>query len=301
MTRRLMVTGGSGFVAGSVIAQADRQWEVHALDLKDAPIRRSGLVWHAFDLLDHERLQGVFGEVRPDAVIHTAALADIDYCQEHKELAEQVNVGVTRKLVDLCRRAGTRLILLSTDTVFDGQKGYYNETDAPGPLNHYAATKVAAEGVVSATAENWVITRLSLVMGLPVLGIGNSFLARMVAAMNEGKQVGMPDEEIRSPIDVITLGRALLELAGGEYQGILHLAGNTVLNRFEMAQRIAERLGYSRDLIVVKNPSATPGRAPRPRDASLNNSKAREMLRAPMRTLDEGIDLIVSAKGGLVG
>src|SRR5262249_48354540 len=98
---------------------------------------------------------------------------------------------------------------------------------------------------------------------------------------------------IRTPIDVITLGRALLELAANDLTGILHLAGNTRLNRYEMAIQIAERLGFPQDLVKPTNSNAMPNRAPRPNDASLNNSKAKHALRTPMLSLSEGLDLIL--------
>ncbi len=298
MKKRLMVTGGSGFVAGSVIQQAGDEWEVHALSGKDAPTQRHDLVWHKLDLLDDRQLRRVFAEAKPDVVVHAAAIADIDFCESHKEVAVQVNVEVTRRLAHLCRGAGVRMVHLSTDTVFDGEKGNYSETDAPGPVNYYAETKVAAEAIVSEMAGSRVIARLALVMGLPMLGAGNSFLPRLIAALERGDGVGMSTEEIRTPIDVVTLGRALLELAGNDVQGYIHLAGNDVLTRFAMAQRIAARLGYPTNLIVAKDAGATPGRAPRPRDVSLNNAKARSTLKTPMRGLDEGLELVLAAKRG---
>src|SRR6185503_17210535 len=130
--------------------------------------------------------------------------------------------------------------------------------------------------------KDWVIARLALVMGLPVFDGGNSFLPRLIASLREGRAFGAPDNEIRTPIDVVTLARALLELAAGDVQGVFHLAGNDALNRFELAGRIAEKRGYPRSLIAVQNADASPDRAPRPRDVSLENTKARTTLRTPM-------------------
>lgn len=294
MKRRLIVTGSDGFVAGSVLGQAGEVWDVHALALVSVPYRHPGLTWHLFDLRDTDWLRAAFREAKPNAVIHAAAMADIDYCQEHQDVAEAVNVGVTREVARLCREHDAKMIMLSTDTVFDGKKGMYREEDLPGPLNFYAETKVRAEQIVAEEGGKAVITRLSLVVGLPVIGAGNSFLAKMITSLEAGKEAGFPDEEIRTPIDVITLGRALLELAKNDYVGFMHLSGMDRLTRFAMAQRIADRLGFSRDLVIVKNPSAIPGRAPRPRDVSLDNTKARATLKTPMCTLDEGLDLVLA-------
>ncbi|OQB40100.1 MAG: dTDP-4-dehydrorhamnose reductase [Candidatus Hydrogenedentes bacterium ADurb.Bin179] len=296
MSKRLLLTGYGGFVAGSIVRQARRDWEVHALSLTEAPSRSDGFTSYQFDLRNAEQLRRVFDAARPDAVIHTAALADIDYCESHPEDAFEINAGVTASLASFCREADTRMILCSTDSVFDGVKGRYTEEDAPNPVNIYAETKVRAERALLETVDKGLVTRLSLVMGLPVLGAGNSFLAKMQNALEAGREVLFPKNEIRTPVDILTLGRTLLELAAAEFTGIVHLAGNTHLNRYEMACRIAERLGFSTDLVVPTDSNAMAGRAKRPNDASLDNSKARSLLKTPMCNLDEALDLIFQLK-----
>ncbi len=291
--QKLLVTGANGFVAGSVIAQAASSCQVHALSRGTPLAQRPNLQWHVCESLGVGPLTQVFRELKPDVVIHTAALADIDFCQANPAAAREVNVEFTRTLANLCTGSRARLVFCSTDTIFDGERAPYQETDAPGPVNFYAETKVAAEQIVSALSAQAVIARLSLVVGLPVLGAGNSFLSRMIAAFQEGRTVGVPAHEIRTPVDVITLGRALLELAADNHHGIFHLAGSERLNRFEMAQRIARRFGFSDKLVTAQPPTVTPGRAPRPRDVSLANGKACATLKTPMRAFDEALSLIM--------
>ena len=298
MARKLMVTGYGGFVAGSVVWQALRtgDWDVYALSLIEAPEERERFHCIQFDLCDSARLEEVLAEVRPDAVVHTAAFADIDYCQNNRADAKRVNVSVTRELARFCGDCETKMILCSTDTVFDGRKGMYTEEDEPHAVNFYAETKIKAERIVRETVAKGVVTRLSLVMGLPVLGAGNSFLAKTFDAWKNGQQTKFPANEIRTPVDVITIGRAFLEIAAGDFTGTLHLAGSTRINRYEMACQIAERLGYPRDLVVATDSNAMEGRAPRPNDASLDNAKARRVLKTPMQTLMSGLDLVLDIK-----
>lgn len=298
MARKLMVTGYGGFVAGSVVWQALRsgEWDVYALTLIEPPDERPGFHCLQFDLCDTAELSDVFAHAKPDAVIHTAALADIDYCQNNQAAAECVNVGATRDLARLCAEHGVKMILCSTDTVFDGNKGMYTEDDTPHAVNFYAETKIRAEQIVRETVPNGVVARLSLVMGLPVLGAGNSFLAKTFETWKKGESTKFPSNEIRTPVDVITVGRAFLEMAGSDFAGTIHLAGSTRINRYEMACEIAERLGYSRDLVIATDSNAMPGRAPRPNDASLDNSKAKRMLKTPMQTLMSGLDLVLQMK-----
>ena len=295
MKKKLLVTGFGGFVAGSVIAQAEDDWDVHAVDRVQIPVNQSAINYYTLDLLKKEELTRLFYKINPHVIIHTAAMADIDFCQNNKEIAEKVNVGITKTLTELCGTSDSKMILLSTDTVFDGEKGMYTEKDSPNPLNFYGETKVRAEKLV-ASLKNSVVCRLSLVMGLPVMGSGNSFLAKTIEKLKAGEGVKFPANEIRTPIDVITLGRALLELAGNDFIGTIHLAGNTRLNRFEMAQQIAETLGYDKNLIIATNSNAIEGRAPRPNDASLDNSLAKKILQTPMRSLTEGLELTMNFK-----
>jgi dTDP-4-dehydrorhamnose reductase len=98
---------------------------------------------------------------------------------------------------------------------------------------------------------------------------------------------------------VITLGRALLELAGNDWTGVIHLSGNDRMTRFEMMRRIAKNLGYDAGLVVAHDPESIPGRAPRPRDVSLSNIKARSVLKTPMAGLERGLELVLAAKEGL--
>jgi dTDP-4-dehydrorhamnose reductase len=290
---RLLVTGGHGFVAGSVIQQSASSWEAHVLSRNEPVLERPALHWHRFDPRDSARLAELFTQTRPDAVIHTAALADIDYCEAHPAEARVVNVELTRSLADLCAIHHAKFVFCSTDTIFDGEHAPYGENDPPGPLNCYARTKVEAERIVAHSGAEVVIARLALVLGLPVLGAGNSFLAKIAATLRAGRELNIPADEARSPVDVITAGRALLELAGDTHTGIFHLAGNESLSRFVMARRIATRLDFSPELVVDSPAAKAPGRAPRPRDVSLDNTRARTLLRTAMLDLDDALTLIL--------
>lgn len=295
MQTKLLITGAGGFVAGSVLAHAGKDWAVYAIDRIQFPDAPGNIHYYNLDLLDQNNLAKLFHQINPVAVIHTAALADIDFCQNNPALAEKINVGVTQSLADLCAANGAKMIVCSTDSVFDGRKGRYTEADSPNPVNFYAETKVKAEAIVSALP-NGVVARLALVLGLPVLGSGNSFLARTIEKLERGEPVRFPENEIRTPVDIITLGKSLVELAGNDFTGTIHLAGNTKINRFEMARQIAEKLGYSNELIVAVNSNALAGRAPRPNDASLDNRRAKKILITPMRSLLEGLELTLNFK-----
>lgn len=293
---KLLVTGFNGFVAGSVIVHAKGKWEIHGIGRSESPANEPGIFYYTLNMLEDRKLEELFHQIAPDAVIHTAAMANIDVCQKEQEMAEQVNVGITKTLARLCREAGAKMVFCSTDTVFDGIKGKYLETDKPNAVNFYAETKIKAEQIVLSASEKNVVARLSLVMGLPVMGKGNSFLSTTIEKLQEGIQIPFPANEIRTPVDVITLGSALVELAGIEFGGIIHLAGNTKLNRYQMGREIAGALGYPPELILSTDSNAMAGRAPRPNDASMDNSLAKKILKTPMQTLSDGLLLTLNFK-----
>jgi len=289
---KLLITGSSGFVAGSVITQARAEWVVHGISRSGLPVNPENVNYHLLDLLDSKKLARLFIKIKPDVVIHTAAIADIDFCQRNKSIAEAVNVNATKEVASLCKEADIKMIHCSTDTVFDGNKGYYVEDDLPNPVNFYAETKVKSEQIVLAASAKNIVARLALVVGLPVIGKGNSFLYDLIEKLKNREPVKFAQNEIRTPIDVITLGAALTELAGkNDFAGIIHLAGNTRIDRFSMAKQIAMTLNFSTEHISGTDSNSMPDRAPRPNDASMDNSKAKRILKTPMRSLAEGLAL----------
>jgi len=290
--KRIMITGAGGFVAGSVLVQARDRWETLAVTRTSRPaLEKIASRVVVRDITDRDLTRALLVEFRPDVVIHTAALADIDYCEGHPEEAFAVNTMATDTLAACCAEHGARLVYCSTDTVFDGRRGMYTESDRPGPVNIYARSKAEAEARVAARGGNTVIARLSLVLGIPLLGAGNAFLPGLLRRLRAGEKAPFPVNEIRTPVDVVTLGGALLEVAASDYQGFLHLAGNTRLSRYDMACQIARHLGYSDRLIEPVDSSTMPGRAPRPADVSLDNTLARSVLTTPMLALEDGLDL----------
>lgn len=297
MSFKLLLTGGAGFVGENIIQQSKPDWEIHVVDQREGEVKRNGLHWHVGDLLDRDALARIFAEIEPNVVVHTAAISDIDVCEANRELAEKVNVGVTDTIAGLCRKHGTKMIYFSTDSIFDGETGGYRETDPPTPLNAYARTKVSGERTVMQNAPYWVIVRPSLVMGLPVGEVGNSFLWKMIQSLKKGEQVAFPKAEIRTPVNVITLSRAVVELADRPISGHFHLSGNDSLSRFDMAVRICRKLGYPEELVTDKKPTIATGRAQRPANVSLSNQRASTILQTPMVGLESGLDLVLQNKG----
>jgi len=286
MPRRLLVTGGSGLVGGNVCFLASDGWEVLGTYRRNRP-SLPGIQWHHMELTNPKSVREALSELRPDVVVHTAAMADIDACEAQPDLAWKVNVLGTQNVSLAAASLGSRLVHLSTSNVFDGKRGNYTESDQTNPINRYAETKIAAEAEALSFPGN-VIIRTSIVLGFPKTD-GRSFLRKTVDSLRRGDRISLPVEEIRSPIDVWTLSRAILELAQGSYEGILHIAGTEFISRHRMGVKIAAKLGIAESRVVpVRKPP--PGRAPRPMNVTLNTAKARSILKTDLPDCDGAIE-----------
>jgi dTDP-4-dehydrorhamnose reductase len=282
MAGRLLVFGGGGFVGGNLCALAlGRGWEVH---IADATVRDAlrGAAWHALDITRGDAVRALVREVRPDAVVDLAAVADVDRAEREKELARAVNVEAARVIAAACAEARSRCIYFSSDAVFAGTAERYAEDDEPEPVNWYGRTKADGEQAVRAACPGAVVVRISLVLGFPVTD-GNSFLAGLAAKLAAGAAVTCPTEEIRTPIDVLTLCSCVLELCRPGFEGVIHLGSTDSVDRLTLTRRAAALLGASESLVTAQQPSQPqPGRAARHRRGVISVDKARRMLATPL-------------------
>ncbi len=280
------MTGGSGLVGGNLCALARDGWQVTGTYLSTRP-NLEGVDWREVDVGDAGAVGALMSEIRPDLVVHTAALADIDACERDPQTAWRSNVLGTANVAKEAERIGARLVHMSTSNVFDGEKGDYVESDPMAGTSVYSKTKIASE-VEALACRSTVIIRTSLVLGFPKT-TGRSFLSAAITTLREGRPLALPSYEMRSPIDVWTISSCMMELGEMTDIGIYHIAGIERLSRYEMGLKIADKVGCDRSLVIPVKDSV-PGRAPRPRDSSLNTSKARSTLRTGLPDCALAID-----------
>jgi len=292
---RLAVTGASGFVGGHIVHQALPKWEVHALCRTEPAMEHERFHWKNLPIDNPQRWNDWFEALRPDAVIHCAAIANIDTCEFDHALAESVNVHYTNTVAQAAKRVGAKVVFVSTDNVFDSSEDLVSEEDAVNPANYYGGTKVKSEQLVLEKDGQSIAARVCLVMGHSMFKDGNSFMAKMVPQLKKGNTIQVPDTETRTPIDVITVAQALVELAGNTFSGTIHLSGNDVVNRLELVRQIARKLGVDENLVEPFDPSGLENRGPRPASLLLSNKLAQEKLNTQMKTVDEALDLILES------
>jgi dTDP-4-dehydrorhamnose reductase len=246
--------------------------------VKTAPVcapgvRVVGLTRPELDLTDAAAVERRFRVDSPALVVHCAALSRSPDCQAHPELARKLNVEVTARLAELS--ASIPFVFFSTDLVFNGRVGNYDETAPVGPLSVYAQTKVAAEQIVLANPRHTVV-RTSLNGGVSLTG-DRGFNEQMENAWRAGKALSLFTDEFRCPIPALLTARAVWELVACHQPGLYHLAGGERLSRWQIGQLLAPRYPQLDPKIVPALAADYPG-APRSPDTSLNCAKIQPLL-----------------------
>ncbi len=293
--KKIMIFGGSGFVGGNLakIARA-KGWYVSIAD----SFYRPGVEdadWKTINIAEKDAVDRVIEDTKPDAVVNVAAVADIDKAELEKDLAWQVNVEGARHVAESCARRGIRHVFFSSDAVFDGKGHRYIEEDEPNPVNYYGYTKAEAEKAVLGAHPQAVVIRISLVLGFPVTG-GNSFLAGLASKLKAGQEILCPADEIRTPVDVITLSECVLELAENDFSGMLHIGATGSINRYELTKKLARRMGFDEGLVKPRVSQDKPNRAPRHKNGIISVSRAQRVLRTKLLSLDEGIERAIAER-----
>jgi dTDP-4-dehydrorhamnose reductase len=269
---RVLVTGASGQLGTYLLRELRGRADLIAWsgsrcgDLLGVPLL-------PVELADPAEVAAAFHAARPDVVIHCAALARIADCYRDPEWARRVNEAATAALAAECGRGGARLVFVSTDLVFDGERGRYREGDPPAPLSVYGRTKRDGEDAARA-APRAAVARLSLLYG-PSLNGRASFFDEQTAALRARRNVTLFTDEWRTPLDLATAARALAALAESDVTGLWHVGGPERLSRYEMGVRLAAALGADPSVIVAATRDAVPAPEPRPRDTSLDSSRWR--------------------------
>lgn len=286
---RLVLFGGGGFVGGNLARAALAQgWSVDIVDALELP-GVPGAAWHRADITDGAAVRALIAEIRPDAVVDLAAVADIDRAEREHELAWAVNVEAARVIASSCAQAGAHMLYFSSDAVFEGTAARYAEDDPLDPVNYYGRTKAEGEKAVRDAHPAAAILRISLALGFPVTA-GNSFLAGLEAGLKAGKEITAPRDEIRTPVDVFTLASCVLELARMRFAGVIHIGSTDSIDRATLTQKAAVLLGYP-DARIVTASATLPagGRAPRHRNGIIAVDKARGLLRTPLLTAEQAL------------
>ena len=281
----LLIIGARGFLGQHLARNAASAFQVFEADLPAAGWE--GLV---VDVTSAASIEAGFQQASPDVVALLAAISDIDTCENRPELAEEINVRAAARVVEACARTGARLVFTSSAAVFDGTRHGYRESDLPTPVSVYGRTKARAEELIRQALPSAIIFRLALVVGFAQDHGTNAMLNKLAEKLRAGESVSFPNFEYRNPIDAGTLAGFILELlrVPGS-SGIFHIGASESISRFDLGVKLAEKLGFARDLIKPQT-APLPGRAPRGLDHFLVTEKIRATCRTPVPSCDEVIE-----------
>ena len=247
---RVLIIGASGFI-GRYLARRlgeERGHEVTGTFLSHAP-PDDGNSWHRVEVTDAAGLEQVFRLARPDVVAHLAAVADVGTAERDPERATAINVTATSSIARLCELHGARLVFVSTEYVFDGQRGYYKENGPPNPTTQYGRTKREAEQEVSNLVSNWSLLRTSIVYGWPHPGKRN-FAPWLIEQLRSGQPYYGPTNVYRTPVYVEHLVDGIAALVEGDHQGIHHVAGRDWVSMYDFGVAIADAFDLDRRLVI---------------------------------------------------
>jgi len=294
---KLLVVGGSGLLGYKIAESAVKRYETF-FTYNFRPIKIDGCTAIKLDKCERARVHETVQKIKPDVIVDTAALHNVDYCETHREEAWRVNVEGTRNVVDACKAVGAKMIFLSTDYVFDGRKGCYREEDQPNPLSYYAKTKLEAEKIVQASGVPHVIARPSVIYGWnpsELAGLKSSsgksvnFVIWLISKLKNREEIRIVTDQYSSPTFADNLAECLLTMASSEKQGTYHTAGKSCLNRFEFALKIAETFDLEKDLIKPVTSEVFKQVAERPKRCCLDVSKAERDFEVKFLTVEEGL------------
>jgi len=269
--RKLIVTGASGFLGWNLCQEAKDIWEIYGTVFSH-PVTIDGIKIVRINLTDYKSLRNSFQEIRPDAVIHTAAAADPNYCQTHREESRKINLDASLYIAGLCADYKIPCVFTSTDSVFNGLTPPYKEDAPVSPINIYGEHKALAEEGMFRRYPETAVCRMPLMFGLPSPASA-SFIQPMIKAMREGAELRLFTDEYRTPVSGKTAARGLL-LALEKVKGIIHLGGKERISRYDFGKLMRNLLGLHNAVLTPCLQKDVVMPASRPPDLSLDSSKA---------------------------
>ncbi len=284
----ILVTGISGFIGGHVWAALAEREDIQGVygASGEVPLRPERQL-HA-DLSIIDSLARIVAKMEPRCILHLAAISSPIICGKQSLLCWRVNHAAVRELARAAQQVGARLILASSDQVFDGIRGNYREGDTPDPINVYGETKKAAERVAFSLCDDTIVARINIAFGRPKF-FGSSFSEWILAKEERGEPITLFNDQYRSPIDVLTLIHALIELIDHPFKGIIHLGGANRVNRVTFGKMLLRHLGRDSSGIFEMQSSKLDPEGTIPVDTSFDITLANTVLDTPIPGIEEGI------------
>lgn len=275
--KKVLIIGGSGHL-GSIFYQRMKDsyqvWPTY----HDKRIEHSHI---KLDITNYRDVADAFNFAKPNYVIHCAAIVDVDKCESNHKLAWDTHEVGTENVAQWCRKANSKLVYISTDSVFDGTKGNYKETDETNPINVYGASKLRGEKVAT-WAKDYLIIRTAF--------FGNKGLAQwVIESLKESQQIPMYRDVYFSPIFTEDLVDIIVKMCEQNLTGLYHVGGQGSWSKYEFGVKLAKVFKLDPTLIKRTLVGDIKERVPRPKNISIDSSKVEKDLGIKVPTLTEGL------------
>ena len=286
---KILVTGSTGLVGRQVVNDLEELGDtVYAAYHNSKP--EYGIPTQ-MDLTNLEKISESVSKLNPDAIIHLAAITDVDLCEKEKELAMKINAQATEILAKQAAKQKSFFVYISTDYIFDGMQGMRKESDKTNPISFYGKSKLEGELAVMNLASSWCIVRTSTPFGLHPTK--KSFPVWIIENLLAHKQINVIVDQFTSPTYVPNLSKMLIEITKRQISDFIHLAGATKISRYEMAEMLSDKLNLEKKLLKPVSIDEMNWIAKRPKDSSLDVTKAVSILNEKPFIIEQAIDYFV--------
>lgn len=293
--KKILVTGSNGLLGQKLtdLCTADNDIELIATSVgANRNPQLSGYIYEEFDIRDEGRLVELVERYRPDAIINTAAMTNVDTCESERELCQALNVNAVSILISVCEKYDIHLIHVSTDFIFDGEDGPYLEDAEPNPLSFYGLTKLQAENLLKSSSTRWAILRTIIVYGIVSDMSRSNIVLWAKGALEKGEPINVVNDQWRMPTLAEDLALGCILAAKKEAEGVFNVSGKDMMSILEIVERVADYYNLDKSLIKPISAESLNQTAKRPRRTGFVLDKAIQELGYQPRSFEEGIGVL---------
>lgn len=295
--KKILVTGSNGLLGQKLIELLVKTPNVKAIATARGENRlpfKDGYEFYSMDITKPEEIEDVIAKTRPDAIIHGAAMTNVDQCEFEKDNCWAQNVKAVEDIVKVCAKYDIFLCHVSTDFIFDGAAGPYSEDGEANPLSFYGWSKLAAEFAVKNSSIRWAIARTVLVYGIAYDMSRSNIILWVKKSLEEGKNIKVVTDQWRTPTLAEDLAMGTFLIADKEAQGIFNISGKDLLTPYEMAIMTADYFNLDKSLIAQADSSTFSQPAKRPAKTGFILDKANKILGYQPHSFEEGIAILAN-------
>jgi dTDP-4-dehydrorhamnose reductase len=293
--KKILITGSNGLIGQKLLVLLTSKTENQVIATARGANRLPAYpnyTYHSLDITDPVQVEQVMALEKPDYVIHTAAMTNVDTCELEKQTCWQLNVKAVEYLAEACLKHNSFLLHLSTDFIFDGEHGPYTEEAAARPINYYGESKLAAEQILLQSNIRWAIARTVLVYGIAHDMSRSNIILWVKKSLEEKKPIQVVDDQWRTPTLAEDLATGCNLIIRQEAQGIFNISGKDLLTPYQMALQTADYFKLDASLITRADSSTFTQPARRPLKTGLIIDKASSVLTYQPHSFSEGISIV---------